>query len=72
MIAISYSLFGKAQNLTCLTYNEEEIYFAKKISDKLGTKHISLKIYDLKENEFENKLLEKMENSFFQIQIMLF
>tara|TARA_Y100000768_G_scaffold388368_1_gene383839 strand:+ start:2736 stop:4208 length:1473 start_codon:yes stop_codon:yes gene_type:complete len=65
MIAISYSLFGKAQNLTCLTYNEDEIYFAKKISDKLGIKHIPLKIHDLKEDEFENKLLEKMENSFF-------
>ncbi len=65
MIALSYSIHGRARDLTCLTYNDEEIYYAKKICDKIGTKHVSLKIPQINHLEFKNNLCEYMGNSFF-------
>lgn len=65
MIALSYSMYGRSKDLTCLTYNDEEIFYAKKISEKLGIKHISLKIPQISNLQFENRISSYMENSFF-------
>ena len=66
MIALSYSLFGKSKDLTCLTYNNnDEFYYANKISKKLGIKHIMLEIPDIKKNIFEVKSSEYFKKLFF-------